>query len=193
MEQLKNIIASIASIQPQDINLIETTFRIKHFRKGDFFNQTNQIGTHLAFVKKGLFRIYYTDEQTGEQHNIFFFKENQFMSPFKSFLTQSPCHYTIEAVEDSEILQATYNQMQTLYAQSHALANMGRIVAEQYFYASQARTESFLFKSAEERYLDMIAFYPDIFQRVPLLHIASYLGIRQPSLSRIRKKLASKL
>lgn len=186
---LKEAIRAWVNMTDDDLLLI-SRFKTKTFAKGEFFNVNHSICRNLAFVSHGLFRIFYTDKKTGEDINLFFFSENQFMVSFKSFITQTPCYYTIEALEDSEVSQISHSDLVGLFETSHAWESFGRVLAEQYFYFSQERTESFLFKTAEQRYKDLLQLYPTIFERVPLYHISSYLGIKGPSLSRIRKRLA---
>jgi hypothetical protein len=78
-----------------------------------------------------------------------------------------------------------------LYQRSHKWETFGRLVAQTAFNIATERAESFLFKTPEQRYLDLINRHPDIFNQVPLYHISSYLGIQPPSLSRIRKRLST--
>ena len=167
-------------------------FQHKTIKKGEFFNARNTICRNLAFVQKGLFRVYYTDINTGEDTNIFFFCEQQFMVSFKSFLAEIPCYYYVQALEDAEVLQICRHDLFALFQRSHAWERFGRILAEQYFYFSHTRTESFVFKTPEERYLEFIALFANVAERIPLYQLASYLGIKSPSLSRIRKRLSNK-
>lgn len=187
-----NLLNKYASISEADFHLASPYFVKKDIKKGEYFNVVNTICKHLAYVNKGLFRIYLNDPKTGEEKNLFFFTENMVMVSIKSFMEQSPCLYTIQALEDSEITQISHAHLMKVYQQSHQWESFGRLLAEQHFNFLQKKMESFLFQSAEERYLSMLELYPDIFQRVPLYHIASYLGIQNPSLSRIRKKLSGK-
>lgn len=188
-DQLKKALYQYAQIEEEQLMLASTFFERKEYKKGECFNIRSSICRNLGFVTKGLFRIYYVPPQKKEEINLFFFCENQFMVSFKSFIAQIPCYYTIEAMEDSEVIQINHENLQSLFSSSAKWERFGRVLAEQYFYFSQARTESFIFQSAEQRYLEMLSMYPDIFKRMPLLHVASYLGIKSQSLSRIRARL----
>ena len=157
--------------------------------KGDFFNMQNVVCNDLGLVVKGIFRIYYNDPVTSEQKNIFFFSENQFIVSFRSFITRYPCYYFIEAMEDAEIIVIAYHDLNSLYDSHPNWGKFGRLLAELFFNYSQARTEEFLFNSPEERYLKMVDEHPNIINRIPAYHISSYLGITNPSLSRIRKRI----
>lgn len=171
-----------------DFEIAWPHFGTKHARKGDVFNQVGTVCKYLAFIQKGLYRIYKTDVKTGVEQNLYFFREEEFLVSIRSFLTQTGCEYTIEALEDSEIVQISHHDLLQVYAKSHAWERFGRKLAEQHFLFLQERTESLLTQSAEERYEALLSRFPDIMNRVPLYHIASYLGIKGPSLSRIRKK-----
>lgn len=120
------------------------------------------------------------------------FSEDQFIVSFRSFIYQFPCNYYIEALEDAEILYINYQDLQQLYEQSNEWQKFGRLLAEHFFNHSQGRTEDLLFLSHEARYVNLLATHPNILDRVPAYHIASFLGIKNPSLSRIRKRLSEK-
>ena len=105
---------------------------------------------------------------------------------------QTACPYNIEALEDSELLVISHEHLQSLYPQSHAWERFGRILAEQYFIYSQSKSEAMMSQSPEERYVSLLNNFPDIANRVSLGHIASYFGIKGPSLSRIRAQMAGK-
>ena len=93
---------------------------------------------------------------------------------------------------DANVLCISINDLLSLYQKSHAWERFGRLLAQQAFNVVIDRTESFLFKTPEERYLDLVKYHPDILNNIPLYHISSYLGIQGPSLSRIRKRISRK-
>lgn len=93
---------------------------------------------------------------------------------------------------ESTVLCIHIKVLQQLYKTSHAWERFGRLLAQEAFNVSIQRTESFLFKTPEQRYHDLVVQHPDIFNQVPLYHISSYLGIQGPSLSRIRKRISGK-
>ncbi len=188
-ETLKKHLMSFAELTENDINDAITYWKNKRINKGDFFNMQNVVCNDLGLVVKGIFRIYYNDPDTNEQKNIFFFSEAQFIVSFRSFINRYPCYYYIEALEDSEIIYITYRDLYNLYETHPNWGKFGRLLAELFFNYSQARTEEFLFNSPEERYVRLIEDHPNIVNRIPAYHISSYLGITNPSLSRIRKRI----
>jgi len=162
----------------------------KTFVKGEFYNEYKNVCRHLGFVLSGVFRIYKYHDVSGSERNMLFFTNDQFMSSFKSFLSQTSCEYYTESMTDSEILYIHYDHLQHLYSISPAWERFGRIFAESALHAVMVNTESLMFKTPEDRYSELLRAHPDIFQAVPLYHIASYLGIEPPSLSRIRKRMS---
>ncbi|HMM12614.1 MAG TPA: hypothetical protein PKE03_11020 [Bacteroidales bacterium] len=93
-------------------------------------------------------------------------------------------------MEDTRLVLLSYEDMQRSYAQIPAFEKYGRLVAEEILKMQQQRIESFVFQTAEERYLDFMKQYPDLYNRVSLSHLCSYLGIERQTLTRIRQKLA---
>jgi CRP/FNR family transcriptional regulator len=79
--------------------------------------------------------------------------------------------------------------LQQAYSESHNWERFGRIISEACYLDAMRRSESFLFQNGEQRYLDLIKNNPQIFSRIPLYHIASYMGLERESLSRLRKKV----
>jgi CRP-like cAMP-binding protein len=132
------------------------------------------------------------NEATSEEKNMLFYTDHQIVSAFKSFIDQTPCNYYTESMVDSTILYIHVDHLQELYKQSHQWERFGRYVAEIAFNLVMSHTEDFLFKTPEQRYMELLKRHPNIFNTVPLYHIASYLGIRGPSLSRIRKRMLNK-
>ena len=188
-EILDKALREFAGLNEKDIAKSLPLWRSRKMGKGDFFNMQNLVCNDLGLVVKGIFRIYYDDPKTGEEKNIFFFSENQFIVSFRSFITRYPCYYYIQAMEDAEIIVISYRDLYDLYETCPAWGKFGRLLAELFFNYSQARTEEFLFNSPEQRYVKLIEEHPNIVDRIPAYHISSYLGITNPSLSRIRKRI----
>ncbi|TWR31589.1 Crp/Fnr family transcriptional regulator [Mucilaginibacter pallidiroseus] len=178
-----------AQLTDNDIVESQPYWKARRMKKGDFFNMQSMVCNDLGLVVKGIFRIYYRDEQSGEEKNVFFFTENQFVVSFRSFIARFPCHYFIEAMEDCEIFFISHADLTGLYDANKSWAKFGRLLAELFFAYSQSRAEELLFFSHEERYLRLLDKHPNIIERIPAYHISSYLGITNPSLSRIRKRI----
>ena len=190
---LAQYLQAFADLSPADLRLADGAWTPRTIAKNELFNFRNSVCRHVGFIVSGLFRVYYVDPATAEEHDLFFVPEGTFLTSLKSLLTQEVCPYYIAALEDAELLVISLDQLAGLYAQSHGWERFGRKLAEQYFLLQQGRAESLLFQSAEQRYLALLQQFPGITNRVSLGHIASYLGIRPPSLSRIRAQLGQAL
>jgi CRP-like cAMP-binding protein len=186
---LAQSLQAFADLSEEDLRLAEGFWTLRHIAKNEFFNFRNSVCRHVGFIVGGLFRVYYVDPATSEEHTVFIVPEGQFLTSLKSLLTGEACPYYIAALEDADLLVLTTEQLHRLYAQSHGWERFGRRLAEQYLIYQQSRTESLLFQSAEQRYLNLLQQFPGITNRVSLGHIASFLGIKGPSLSRIRAQL----
>lgn len=191
-EILHNSLSQFAQLGEGDIRLAENMWTHRTIAKNEFFNFRNSVCRQIGFIVKGLFRVYYTDLKTETEHNIYFVPENTFLVSLKSFLTQTACPYSIEALEDSELIVISHENLLSLYPQSHAWERFGRLLAEQYYVYSQTKAEGLLSQSAEDRYVSLLTEFPEVANRVSLGHVASYLGIKGPSLSRIRAQMAGK-
>jgi CRP-like cAMP-binding protein len=180
---------AFAQLSDDDLRLAMSSWTARTIAKNEFFNYRNAVCRSVGFIVKGLFQVYYVDPATQTEHTIAFVPDGAFITSLKSLLTQEACPYYIAALEDAELLVISIEQLQQLYTQAHGWERFGRLLAEQYLVLQQAKGEGLLFQSAEQRYLTLLQQFPGITQRVSLGHIASYLGIQPPSLSRIRAKL----
>jgi CRP-like cAMP-binding protein len=183
---------AFADISEDDLRLAEDYWTLRTIPRHEFFNFRNSVCRHIGFIVSGLFRVYYVDPTTAEEHDMLFVPEGTFLTSLKSLVTQEACPYYIAALEDAELLVLTIEQLYQLYAQSHGWERFGRLLAEQHLVYQQAKAESFLFQTAEQRYLSLLEQFPGVTNRVSLGHIASYLGIKGPSLSRIRAQLGQR-
>lgn len=186
---LKNVIKDISPISENEWNLFENKIHEKTIVKNDYFTKPNRICNQIGFVLKGAFRTFYIDKN-GADITTHFQLENMFIVDYQSFITSKKSVFQIEALENSHILYFNKKTVESLFEQSHNWEKFGRIIAEQVFVMYTKRFQSLLFQTAEERYLHLLKESPEIFQRVPQYLIASYLGIKPPSLSRIRKQLS---
>ncbi|MCE7040829.1 Crp/Fnr family transcriptional regulator [Dyadobacter sp. CY312] len=188
IEMLGAVMKQFAGMEQEAFALSHPFWQKKTYKKGEFYNEYKNVCKHLGFILNGVFRTYYTDSE--EEKNVFFFSQNQIVVSYKSFVTQTPCNYYTESMTEATILYIHYDHLQKLYRQSQQWEKFGRLVAETAFDIAMTRAEHFLFLTPEQRYLDLLEKHPDIFNNVPLYHIASYLGIQGPSLSRIRKRMS---
>lgn len=192
LEKLAFALNQFAGLTDEDFKLSEPYWQFKQYKKSEYYNHHRTICKNLGFVVDGVFRSYLVDEKSGDEKNVFLYAANGFVVTFKSFVNQIPCDYHTQAITESQVVFISHSNLQNLYRQSHQWEKFGRLLAQEAFNVTMYRIEGFLFKSPEERYLDLIKQYPEIFSNVPLYHLSSYLGIQGPSLSRIRKRISGR-
>jgi CRP/FNR family transcriptional regulator, anaerobic regulatory protein len=189
-QQFKTYLKNISFLTEQDCALFEPLLKIKKIKAKDSFLEADKTCKEIGFINAGGFRMYYISE--GKEINTHFCFENEFVVDYDSFLEQKPSRYFIQALEDTEIVTFNLAALQNAYNQSQNWERFGRMIAEYSYKLTTMRVESFLFLNGEQRYLQLLKTSPQIFERVPLYHIASYLGLERESLSRLRKKIAGK-
>lgn len=188
--QFKSCLQTASFLTEADCALFEPHLRLKHFSAKTHFLEAGKTCGEVGFVNKGCFRTYYLSE--GKEINTQFVFENDFVVDYTSFLHNKPATYYIQALEDAEIVTFNLAALQQAYQASQNWERFGRIMAEEAFTITTRRVESFLFLNGEQRYLQLLETSPNVFQRIPLYHIASYLGLERESLSRLRKKIAQR-
>ncbi|MCK6618575.1 MAG: Crp/Fnr family transcriptional regulator [Cyclobacteriaceae bacterium] len=193
--ELHAFLISVKSICPefteQELILFSEKLNTISFDKKTLFIEAGQVQKSIGFITKGLIRSYYTDKD-GNEITVRFYAENDYAVHYTAFITQQPSKYTFQCLENTELVLLSYENMQWAYKHMPAFERYGRLVAEEILKMQQNRIESFIFQSTEERYLDFIKQYPQIYNRVSLSHLCSYLGIERQTLTRIRQKLARK-
>lgn len=186
----KNWLKNVSFLTEEDCSLFEPYLKTKNYLAKDYFLNENKICQEIGFINKGCFRTYYLAD--GKEINTHFVFENEFVTDYDSFLQSKPSRYFIQALEDAEIVTFHLPALQNAYNLSQNWERFGRMIAEQSYKLTTQRVESFLFLDGEQRYLDLLEKQPQILDRIPLYHIASFLGLERESLSRLRKKVAGR-
>lgn len=182
---------SSTEISDEEFALVKEAFKPKKIRKRQYFLQEGDVCKYTGFITKGAMRQYSVDEN-GQERIIRLGIENWWMGDFESFVMLTPSIYHIDAVEDTELLIITNEQMQKLRAEVPGLDAMTRVMDQKRAIAYEKRIRVSISFTAEERYIDLQKTYPLLLQRFPQTMIASYLGISPETLSRIRKQMVLK-
>jgi CRP-like cAMP-binding protein len=192
IDTLKQALHAFAGLDEDDFQLSDRFWHYKTYRKGEYYNEYKSVCKYLGFITQGVFRSFIIDAKTLQEKNVFLYTVNGFVVTFKSFINKLPCDYHTQAMTDASVVYICVDDLLSLYKRSHKWERFGRLLAQEAFNVSIERTESILFKTPEERYLYLVNNHPNIFDTIPLYHISSYLGIKGPSLSRIRKRISIK-
>ncbi|AYQ33129.1 Crp/Fnr family transcriptional regulator [Runella sp. SP2] len=146
---------------------------------------------HYSFVVEGCFKMYGVDDR-GNEHNIQFAAENDWIMDIGSFHSKKPSQLFIEAVEPSVVLQIEQQDLYFLYLNVPKLDRIFKVIVENKFVELQNRVLQTFSSTAETRYLSFLEQYPKLASRLPNTQIASYLGITPEFLSKIRKDVSRK-
>jgi CRP-like cAMP-binding protein len=163
----------------------------RKYLKGQYVVQQGDVCKYSGFVISGCSRTFYIDDE-GQEHIVMFSAENWWASEIGSFVTQTPSDYNVQCVEDTELIQLSYNDQEELFKDIPKLERFFRLILENAFVASQKRIVRNFSLTAKEQYLQFKVDYPELEQRIPQYMVASYLGITKEFLSKIKSQLISK-
>lgn len=156
--------------------------------EGQHFLEYGKICKKIAFIQKGLLRLYYLND--GREITSCFCKENTITTAYKSLTTQTSSDIGIQAIESSELVLLPYDALLKLYKEDLFWQQVGRLVIEREYFITEDHHRFVNDLDATERYLQILNTSPDLLQRVPLNYLASYLQIVPETLSRIRRRIA---
>ncbi len=154
--------------------------------KNELLLQNGQVCRYLYFIEKGALRGFYNAD--GKEVTHWFGFENDFVTSFHSFITQQPAVENIQLTEHSILWAISKPDLESLLNTHHETERLLRIAYEKYYIRLEERFIGTQFKSAAERYENLLQQNSHILERMPLGYIASYLGITQETLSRIRSR-----
>jgi CRP-like cAMP-binding protein len=180
-------IRSLVDLTQEEEACVNRLFKFKVIKKGDFFLEEGKVCKYAGFIVKGLLRYYIYDD--GEQKTYDFAQENNFVCNYESFIPQSPSTKNIQALENCEVLVISFTDLQIFYQSIRQAERFGRIVIEQVFIQTLQDLSSFYTDSPEVRYEKFLKKHHGLVQRISQYHVASYVGVKPQSLSRIRKRI----
>jgi len=169
-------------------SILLSRVKVRKYLKGQFVVQNGDVCRYENFVLSGCLKAFYIDNE-GQEHIVTFAIENWWTADLGSFIAQAPADLNVQCLENSELIQIHYNDLQQLYMDIPKLERFFRIIIQKAFVAAQKRIINNFSLPAMDRYLQFREQYPKIEQRVPQYMIASYLGITKEFLSKIRGQL----
>ncbi len=185
-QQMQTALVKWVDLAEPQWNLLASSFRVKTAQKQEYILLPGAKVHELYFVCNGLLRFYYITDD-GMESNKAFIAENTFAGSLTAYNLDLPILYGVQALEPTVLLVASFSDFVALFEQHPIFDRLGRKLAEWLLIKKELRARSLLQQQAKERYLDFVKQYPDLVKRVPQYHIASYLGITEVSLSRLKR------
>ncbi|MCB0642455.1 MAG: Crp/Fnr family transcriptional regulator [Phaeodactylibacter sp.] len=184
-----NYFSKISPLSKEEATAIAESMQTRTFKKGDFLLKEGQLSVSTFFILEGCVREYVLSD--GEEKTTNFFTEEQWAISLNTFTPQNPAKHNWVCVEDTTVVVGDEEQAQRLFKDFPRFETISRTIMEASFAEQREALASYYTDSPEQRYLKLLNSRPDLLQRIPQYHLASYIGVKPESLSRIKKRLAS--
>jgi len=186
---MKSFLQSFDLFSEDEIEAVLALGKTQRLAKGEYFIKEGSVCRKLAFVSSGLVRTYYHSSE-GEQITYCFFFAGQMLTAYSSLITGEATSENLEALVDTELFVLSQATLEKLVGSDTRWLLLTKIIAEQQYIELEQRIFLLQKEKAEKRYADLLARYPEYLQHIPLQYLASYLGITQRHLSRLRKDVS---
>ena len=188
LKQFRHIVERRVSIPESEWAYLVPHLLERTFEKNDYLVRAGDVANNFYFIIRGLVRFFYSTED-GKEFNKHFAMENGFAGSFQSLVLCEPCRFFIQALERTETIVLPNQLLNELYERHACWERLGRKNAENLALVKESREKELLLDSLETRYRRFLKEFPGLADRVPQYHIASYLGVTDVALSRIRRKI----
>ena len=186
-EKVIDYLNSLSSLTNEEKNLVRSILLVKEVPKKKILVRAGEISNDIFFVNEGLLRLYFIDKE-GKEQNKNFSAEDAFTASFASLLAKDKSNCYIQSIEKTSLTIADHSKFIEIADRSLALQTCARKLLERVFLSKEKREYEFLMLSAKERYEAFVRDQGGLLPRIPNFHIASYLGIRAETLSRLQKE-----
>lgn len=185
---LEQAIKSFGSLPEVDVEKGLSLFQPKRYLKNEYLIQEGRTCDWIAFIQSGIVRNFYTSSKAEEVTYCMTF-QNHFISAYSSFISGEKTFENIHALTDLEVWIISKKDYQDLIQSSMQWLRFSNYFAEQSYILMEKRLLGLQMESADKRYAELLKNQPEILRNIPLKYIASYLGITQRHLSRLRSKI----
>lgn len=186
-ESLATYLVGKGNLTSEELKLVEKVIIPKKLRKRQYLLQEGDISYYNCFIAKGCLRLYRIGKD-GSEHILRFAIENWWISDYESYHAGLPSKYNIDALEDCELLMIEKDKFDNLTKTIPNFQKLREILDTRNFEVNQKRILSNISETAEEKYDNFMRLYPQIYNRVPLYMVASFLGVSRETLSRVRQQ-----
>ena len=187
---LENLLSKIGHYSEEEIAALKGVAKEVSLPKNTILFEADGIFNKLYFLKKGIIRSYRLID--GVDFTYYFFFENEFVVDFESFLTEENSPFFFETLADSTLIFFEKQAIYRLYNSYPNFEKIGRIMAENAYLSAANRLKQYQTDSLKSRYLKLLEKSPSLLQTIPQHYIASYLGVKPQSLSRIKAEISGK-
>jgi len=184
--EIKEYFNKMHPIPSEDWEEAIKIFKVKVYKKNEFFIQPQELPLNFGIVKSGIFRLYYIDED-GKEWIKAFRSKGQLVGAYSEMIQMVPSRTFIQAINECEVYEAKASDLEKISENKMSLQILRRKIAEWHFVAKENREYEFLKLTALERYNQFKTTFPEIFELLPDYLIASYLGITPQALSRLQR------
>ena len=175
----------------EDVYKFVSLTTTRHLKAQEIYIDYNSNSKKFAYVQQGMIRSYYM-QTDGQEKTVLLRWESQFFASYQTVFENIPSQQIFQALEDCDLLELDYHKLEEFINQNPKFEKARLAILQKMLIGTLKRVESFILETPEERYLNLVAEQPEIYNRVPSKYIASYLGITPVSLSRIRKRIIEK-
>jgi len=186
MEQIKQVMRQMITIEESELDEFLSGALVRGYKRQELVSGPDTIPNEIFFINKGIIRVLVTDND-GTEHTIHFALENQFIADYSNFILQQPSIYTLQALEETQVVVLPRTTIEWGYEHLREGQKMGRLIAEYYFIYQDNRIKNNYIRTPKQRYDSITEVFPNIHNRAPQHMIASYLGITPIHLSRLKK------
>lgn len=188
MQPFIDYVNRVIALTPEEEEILVSKIAYRKYLKGQYLLQQGDVCLFSGFIISGCTKTFFVDEE-GQEHVVMFSIEDWWASDMGSFISQKPADFNVQCLENTEIIQLSYDNQSELLQKIPKLERFFRIIVERAFVSSQKRIVRNFSMNAKQRYLYFRSQYPQIEQRIPQYLIASYMGITKEFLSKIKKEL----